>query len=1082
MGQPRARPKRTAGDSPGAEDGPPPSYGYWQAPPDGLFDVIVPQLTAKQFVVVQLVCKDWSRSARYCLKEAAPKRPDVDLCKLATLYPNLTQLNLSHVEGLSTRMLTPLSQLTALRELCLSNVTLQRPNSTTDAGVANAPAQCAERAAGRNAGTSPAAAGPSNRAAHLRGARPTTRPSTRARTRAAIAGSVGGSEAHTPTSPDAHIGKSPSGTARGAQGPSKHGTSAATTAAAAPATEAADLSPRHKLQKLQQPCDEPESKYTGRVADTTAGAQAAAVADGEEARGSGPAVESAGETVSPTQPPLSPASRVLGGLGDVLMRLHKLQADLCPALSAEVLCALPRLTDLTLDTLVAPGALQPLGRLRSLAVKKLANAEALDRLSSLTALLVNSDSSCASEFLPVCTRLRGLQSLTFKTSSTKVLQNPEPLCWQGFSSLTSLDLRAPAECLKPGLPALAELTCLRALALDMYCAGEEELMVTVVAPANLDSLFVSSDRSRSGGVIDVHPNPRLRSLRLRLYWTALNLVLPGGLPEPSPLPEPLSEDMRAEEDEDEDGDDGGGAGGGGLGALNFNLGAVLGGPSPDPHAAGAAGGRARRTPGGAAAAAAAAAPLGPNTRSGRRGRRSSEGNPAGLDVGPGSAGRGAAGAGAEDEERPGAWSLAMAAMAAATGGTWRRWLRRRRASSDGGGGGGGPSGGAAGADANTPANMALDGGEAARNGGDSDTVEQGNPNAAAAAVAAAAAGGQPHSSERRRRRISNPRSGGRGGATVATAAVAAATPLSGSRRASGASRRGSGAAALAAATPATSGAAGSLHTPLGTAAAAGNGGVPLPELLLEELCLDACYFLLYGSLVPLLRQYPRLTSLKLDNCLALENGELVQLCELSGLRQLSLSGLHLVSDSGLRALGRLRGLTQLRLKGLRKLAVHAAQAYMRQRPIARRHEEISGAFLPSLAPLSSLRSLTLKHLHSAREGALVSGLGALRQLTRLEVKDVPRMTDAVLAGLGRHGELREVCVLHCEAVTLRGRNALYRALGPRVALDFDGCSLPDITRPCALPTSSTQAQLIDDDQASTSNLHPRRSCQHSNLH
>lgn len=61
-----------------------------------------------------------------------------------------------------------------------------------------------------------------------------------------------------------------------------------------------------------------------------------------------------------------------------------------------------------------------------------------------------------------------------------------------------------------------------------------------------------------------------------------------------------------------------------------------------------------------------------------------------------------------------------------------------------------------------------------------------------------------------------------------------------------------------------------------------------------------------------------------------QNGELSQLCELASLREVSLSGVHLVTDAGLRALGRLGGLRSLRLRGLRKLDLHAAQAYMRQ--------------------------------------------------------------------------------------------------------------------------------------------------------
>lgn len=67
-----------------------------------------------------------------------------------------------------------------------------------------------------------------------------------------------------------------------------------------------------------------------------------------------------------------------------------------------------------------------------------------------------------------------------------------------------------------------------------------------------------------------------------------------------------------------------------------------------------------------------------------------------------------------------------------------------------------------------------------------------------------------------------------------------------------------------------------------------------------------------------------------------------------------------------------------------------------------------------------------------------------------------------------------------QGVTSRGRNAVVRSLGPRLGVDFEGCAgVPDLTRPCDLPTSSTQAQLIDDDRVSSSNR-PRSSFQHSN--
>ncbi|EFJ45346.1 hypothetical protein VOLCADRAFT_94477 [Volvox carteri f. nagariensis] len=1159
MSQPRskARPKRT-GDGPCAEDGPPPPFRSWQAPPDGLFDVIVRTLTAKQFVVVQLVCKDWSRSARYCLKDATPKRPDVDLSKLATLYPNLTQLNLSHVEGLSTRMLAPLRQLTALRELCLSNIALKHNHhDTTNAGardVVEGEAAAATAAAaagkGRAGGPGTARAVSDQRTPHLLPQR-----HTRSRARGGMQTGHGGSGARSP-------GQSPTGT--GQKLPATAGPSSTRAAGSAGDGEATGGSP--------SVCDSPPTPQQRKPQDTTGcdvgGLQDAAAGTSPPVQAGGAGVGGcvgtgrasgaaggSGAAASPgSSPPLSPASRIFGGLGDVLQRLNKLQADLCPALTADAIACLPNLTDLTLDTLVAPEALAPLGRLRCLAVKKLANPEALERLSGLTALLVNSDSSCASEFLPVCTRLPELQSLTFKTSSTKVLQQPDTLCWQGFSRLSSLDLRAPAECLKPGLPALAELAVLRSLSLDLYCASDEELMVTVVAPPNLDSLFVSSDRSRSGGVIDVHPNPGLRSLRIRLYWTALNLVLPEGVPEPSPLPEPLSDDLDL----------------GPLGS-NDNLhsprsnslrvgGAAAAGTAlaSPPEAGWRAAARVRDVAGAAAAAAAAGTAVGPpaadvDTAGGSRelqrgaeadlgqGRRfvlapagivdadvttvdrqepcvtagtpapatdAGAGRPCGrglrrrrdIDGSPSPLGGGANGGG-QAAEGAGVTAAGGSRGAGGVAASPERGLRRRIVENDGGGAAAAavePSSGGRGAAATLIAGDSSENESGGGSDGGSSEEEVGfrgahSPSgsgggAAVMATAAAITGsagkydGAANADFRRLSMLADAADGGgaanAGGAHASrrqvtprvnrhgaadSAAAVEGPPRVDRRCSSGSAHRGSA----------------SVSTPVSSVGGAMHSN--LPEMELQELCLDACFFLLYGSLVPLLRQFPRLRQLTLDNCLALENGELTQLCELSGLRELSLSGLHLVTDVGLRALGRLPNLTSLRVKGLRKLSVHAAQAYMRQKPIVRRYEEISGTFLTSLSGLHELRSLTLKHLHTAGEGALAAGLGALTQLTRFEIKDVHSMSDKVLLALTGHTGLQDLSVLHCEAVTSRGRNAIVRALGQRVALDFEGCSLPDITRPCALPTASTQAQLIDDDQVSSSNQ-PRRSYQHSNQH
>ncbi|GIL49495.1 hypothetical protein Vafri_5820 [Volvox africanus] len=1197
MGQPRAKTRtRRTGEGPCAEDGPPPPFRSWQAPPDGLFDVIVPTLTAKQFVVVQLVCKDWSHCARYCLKDATPKRPDVDLSKLATLYPNLTQLNLSHVEGLSTHMLAPLRKLTALRELCLSNVTLkQNHNDKTNLVEGEAAAAAAAAAAAVAAATAAgaggvdgvagggggkggsAAAGVAKATSHPRASNPRAQANARSRPRRATAAATGYGGTGTRLA-----GQQPSGgqQLRGGAGPSSTRTRVSLGEDAD--GEATGGSP--------SVCDSPPMPQPPKTRNTAEGSPAAAAAaklrtsvavdrgvvagDGGSgascaaaAAAPGVVMPGVGYSGAPLGPvaaspglssPLSPASRILRGIGEVLRRLSKLQADLCPALTTDAIACLPNLTDLTLDTLVAPEALAPLGRLRSLAVKKLANPEALERLSGLTALLVNSDSSCASEFLPTCTRLPELQSLTFKTSSTKVLQQPDALCWQGFSRLSSLDLRAPVECLKSGLPAVAELAALRSLSLDLYCASDEELMVAVVAPPNLKSLFVSSDRSRSGGVIDVHPNPSLRALRIRLYWTALNLVLPEGVPEPSPLPEPLSEDLDLEPrgrnpDQDLNSPLGGGPARAdttvvqrhspaAIAAAEITDAAVAAAARPRQprrvtdgfdldldlkcaHADGvdvgmvAAG---RQEPCRTVTAAADACGRGL-----RRRRRRSDENPSPFSGG-GGGGDGQAGQGLGAAAGGNGAAAAAATIHLPEQGPRRR-IRRTGDEGAGaaamfeppsegrgaaaaivpGGGGEGESGGAGGSDggssgeevryrgagisgaggvvnaaaaAPSPAETFTATGDADVSDEDVDSEEleaEAYPHRRCAPMAGGAAGGggaggagatdhNPHASRRQmpsrltRQELPAADSGGGAAAPGSGSALADDTPCMECRR-----RRRSAAGGAGVSTPAA-------NNVSATAA-------QVPEMELQELCLDACFFLLYGSLVPLLRQFPRLRKLTLDNGLALENGELAQLCELSSLQELSLSGLHSVTDAGLRYLGRLTRLTSVRVKGLRKLSVHAAQAFLRQKPIVRRYEEISGAFLTSLVGLSDLRSMALKHLHTIGEGALAAGLGNLKQLTKLEVKDVNSMSDKVLVALTGHTGLKDLSVLHCEGVTSRGRNAVVRALGPRVALDFEGCNLPDITRPCALPTASTQAQLIGDDQVSSSNQQ-RRSVQHSNQH
>ena len=294
----------------------------WQAPPDGLFDVIVPMLSSKEFVVVQLVCRDWCRAARKCLKEATPRRPDVDLQRLARVCPNLTHLDLSLVEGLSTARLAPLHHLTALRSLCLSNISAQDQQAAANmmdteqqqqaasplpASLRRAPPRTRSRAAGLS--TAP------QQAEELQ---PPTL-GRRQRLRSTEKSNGSGMQALQGSSGSAEGGEAPDDGPPPGPGPSS--------------------------------CE--AASRLGRPARSAGGA------------GSSLECSQGGVAGGSCGPPSLHGMAPEAMLEATLRRLNRLQADLCPALSAESIATLHNLTELTVDTLVAAEQLAPLTKLQA---------------------------------------------------------------------------------------------------------------------------------------------------------------------------------------------------------------------------------------------------------------------------------------------------------------------------------------------------------------------------------------------------------------------------------------------------------------------------------------------------------------------------------------------------------------------------------------------------------------------------------------------------------------------------------------------------------------------------------------------
>lgn len=98
----------------------------WSAPPQGFMDNILPLLSPRECVVLQLVCKAWCSDVKDCYRYAAPRRNETNLKRLVVGFPNLTHIDLSAMEGLDLASLRSLSQLSALRSLVLKDVPLLR--------------------------------------------------------------------------------------------------------------------------------------------------------------------------------------------------------------------------------------------------------------------------------------------------------------------------------------------------------------------------------------------------------------------------------------------------------------------------------------------------------------------------------------------------------------------------------------------------------------------------------------------------------------------------------------------------------------------------------------------------------------------------------------------------------------------------------------------------------------------------------------------------------------------------------------------------------------------------------------------
>ena len=76
------------------EKGPRLAGTSWCPPPNGLFDCIVSNLSARSFVVCQLVCRSWRSQVCQSLRQCGPKRPEAgsQLRRIAAMFPNVTRV------------------------------------------------------------------------------------------------------------------------------------------------------------------------------------------------------------------------------------------------------------------------------------------------------------------------------------------------------------------------------------------------------------------------------------------------------------------------------------------------------------------------------------------------------------------------------------------------------------------------------------------------------------------------------------------------------------------------------------------------------------------------------------------------------------------------------------------------------------------------------------------------------------------------------------------------------------------------------------------------------------------------------
>ncbi len=91
--------------------------------------------TAPHPCISTQVCRFWRDAVRQSVKAFSARRPDVDLDQITRIFPNITSLNLSSIDGLTLSQLAPLSKLTALASLHLPTIEGPGGSSSTSAAT-----------------------------------------------------------------------------------------------------------------------------------------------------------------------------------------------------------------------------------------------------------------------------------------------------------------------------------------------------------------------------------------------------------------------------------------------------------------------------------------------------------------------------------------------------------------------------------------------------------------------------------------------------------------------------------------------------------------------------------------------------------------------------------------------------------------------------------------------------------------------------------------------------------------------------------------------------------------------------------